>query len=107
MTSIQTFRKRIWEHYREFGRDLPWRHTRDPYRILVSEIMLQQTQVSRVEAYYKNFLQRFPTIHALANSPLKEVLEIWQGLGYNRRALMLKKLAERVASLHKNDAATK
>ncbi len=91
------FKKAIWSHYRAHGRTrLPWRKTRDPYAILVSEIMLQQTQVARVEGYYGRFLERFPDFAALAGARTDDVLRIWQGLGYNRRALSLKKLAETV-----------
>jgi len=72
---------------------MPWRTTRDPYKILVSEVMLQQTQVSRVLVKYAEFLKRFPTIKKLAAAPLSNVLSVWQGLGYNRRALMLHKAA--------------
>lgn len=84
-------------HYHTHSRDLPWRRTRNPYRILVSEVMLQQTQVGRVERYYKSFLKEFPMIRTLAAAPLADILGAWQGLGYNRRALMIKRLAERVA----------
>lgn len=88
------FRKIIYSHYQANGRHLPWRRTRDPYRILVSEIMLQQTQVERVRNYYDRFIKRFPNFRALTRASLREVLAIWQGLGYNRRALALKRLAE-------------
>src|SRR6476619_5031012 len=71
------------------GRDLPWRHTRDPYAILVSELMLQQTQVPRVVPRYKRWLARWPTVEALAAAPLAEVIREWDGLGYNRRAVAL------------------
>ena len=92
---IARFKKVIWAHYRGAGRGaLPWRHTRDPYAILVSEIMLQQTQVSRVEGYYKSFLKRFPGFRALARGKNSAVLKAWQGLGYNRRAMFLKRTAE-------------
>src|ERR1051325_6561788 len=77
-------------------RDLPWRRTRDPYRILVSEIMLQQTQVERVIPKYEEFLARFPTVLDLAEAPLSEVLRVWSPLGYNRRARYLH-LAARAA----------
>ncbi len=90
------FRKTVKAFYRRHGRDLPWRHTDDPYRILLSEIMLQQTQVSRVMGKYEAFLERFPDIASLAGAPLQDIMEAWQGLGYNRRALSLKKLAEKV-----------
>ena len=76
---------------------MPWRMTRDPYSILVSEIMLQQTQVERVKAKYDEFLATFPTLESLAAAPLTDVLRIWQGLGYNRRAIALKKCAEEIA----------
>jgi A/G-specific adenine glycosylase len=93
--TISTFKRTIRTHYRNAGRTgLPWRHTRDPYAILVSEIMLQQTQVARVEGYYEKFLRRFPSFRALARAPQSQVLVAWQGLGYNRRALFLKRTAE-------------
>lgn len=85
----------VWDHYRTRGRHgLPWRRTRDPYKILVSEIMLQQTQVARVIPKYREFIRRFPNLMTLDRAPLSEVLEAWQGLGYNRRALALRRLAE-------------
>lgn len=84
------FREIIWDYYKEQGRhDLPWRRTRSPYKILVSEVMLQQTQVERVIPYYKKWLQQFPTVQSLAQAPLSHVLIAWQGLGYNRRAKAL------------------
>ena len=96
--SIGAFRKEIWTHYRRAGRtNLPWRHTRDPYAILVSEVMLQQTQVVRVAEYYKRFLKRFPSFRALARAKTSDVLAAWQGLGYNRRAMFLKRTAEIIA----------
>jgi A/G-specific adenine glycosylase len=75
-------------------RDLPWRHTRDPYRILLAEIMLQQTQVDRVVTYYETFLARFPTLADLASAPTSEVIRLWAGLGYNRRAVNLQRTAK-------------
>lgn len=88
--SFTNFRKSVWAYYRAHGRhDLPWRRTKNPYRILVSEVMLQQTQVERVIPFYHAFLKRFPTARKLALAPLSEVLKVWQGLGYNRRAKML------------------
>jgi A/G-specific adenine glycosylase len=83
--------------FREHGRDLPWRRTRDPYAILVSEVMLQQTQVSRVVPRYLQWLQRWPTIGSLAASPPADVIRAWQGLGYNRRGLALHRAARVVA----------
>jgi A/G-specific adenine glycosylase len=91
------FRRRLLCWFRRHGRDLPWRRTRDPYRVAVSEFMLQQTQVSRVEAYYHRFLDRFPDVHALAAAPPEAVREAWQGLGYYRRAHNLHRLARTVA----------
>ena len=91
------FKKKVWRYYRASGRhDLPWRKTHDPYRILVSEVMLQQTQVSRVLGKYPQFLKKFPNLRALANASVRYVLVVWQGLGYNRRALLLKRAAESV-----------
>jgi A/G-specific adenine glycosylase len=83
--------------YRRFGRDLPWRRTRDPYAILVSEVMLQQTQASRVVPRWLAWLERWPTAGALATAPTGEVIREWQGLGYNRRALSLQRAARAVA----------
>ncbi len=91
--SVTRFRKIIYGYYRKFGRDFPWRHTDDPYHILLSEIMLQQTQVGRVSEKYLQFLAAFPTLSALAGSSLKKVLTVWQGMGYNRRARHLYELA--------------
>jgi A/G-specific adenine glycosylase len=82
--------------FKEHARDLPWRRTRDPYAILVSEVMLQQTQVDRVVPYYLRFLDRFPTVEDLANSPTSDVIRIWSGLGYNRRAVNLQRAARAV-----------
>jgi A/G-specific adenine glycosylase len=86
--------------YRQHGRDLPWRRTRDPYHIIVSEFMLQQTQVSRVEAYYHRFLERYPSIETLAAATPAMVRESWAGLGYYRRAANLHRLAREVTSEH-------
>ena len=80
------------------GRDLPWRHTRDPYAILLSEVMLQQTQVERVVPRYFAWLERWPTIEALAFAPSADVIREWQGLGYNRRAVNLHRAAREVAA---------
>jgi A/G-specific adenine glycosylase len=94
--AIAAFRAQILDHYARFGRDLPWRRTHDPYAVLVSEVMLQQTQVSRVLGRWERFLERFPGFDALAAAPLAEVLSEWQGLGYNRRAANLRRIAETV-----------
>ena len=98
---IRQFRKKIWGYYRTHGRGFPWRKTRDPYRILVSEIMLQQTQAGRVLKKYGPFLRRFPNFKSLAAAPTRSVLTAWQGMGYNRRALALKRIAEIVIQQHR------
>jgi len=84
--------------YHANGRDLPWRKTRDPYAILVSEIMAQQTQVDRVVPRWKRWLERWPTVEVLAEAPPADVIREWQGLGYNRRALNLHRAAQHVAA---------
>ncbi|MES2524243.1 MAG: hypothetical protein V4617_16210 [Gemmatimonadota bacterium] len=95
---FQWFGRRLRAWYRRNARDLPWRKTRDPYHILVSELMLQQTQVSRVVDYYARFLERFPTLVHVAESPVSHVLDQWEGLGYYARARNLHKLAGVVTS---------
>lgn len=90
------FGKRLRAWYRRSARDLPWRKTRDAYRILVSELMLQQTQVSRVVTYYGEFLERFPTLADVARAEPAHVTEAWEGLGYYARARNLHKLARQV-----------
>jgi A/G-specific adenine glycosylase len=92
--------------FRTNGRDLPWRRTRDPYRILVSELMLQQTQVSRVVTYYDEFLETFPTLHDVARARPKRVMEAWAGLGYYARARNLHALARRVTDHGRDVSAT-
>src|SRR3989344_8269276 len=94
-SKIKNFRHDVWDYYKNNGRHgLPWRLTKDPYRILVSEVMLQQTQVARVIGKYKAFLIRFPNARRLAEAPLSDVLKAWSGLGYNRRTKYLKAAAE-------------
>jgi len=88
------FRKNILEFYKKNKRDFPWRRTKNAYHILVSEMMLQQTQTERVKGKYKKFLSLFPNIQTLAEASLTDVLRAWQGLGYNRRALFLKRTSE-------------
>ena len=95
-----SFKELVWQRGRDFYRDLPWRNTDDPYAILVSEIMLQQTQVSRVSGRWEEWLATFPTVESLAAAPLPPVLALWQGMGYNRRAINLKRCAEEIASRH-------
>ena len=103
--TTERFKKLIWEYYKAHGRhELLWRtkaHVNDPYRILVSEIMLQQTQVSRVTKKYPEFIRRFPNFRSLARASAPSVLSAWQGMGYNRRALNLKRLSEEVVECYK------
>ena len=97
MTPLYRLRKPLLKWYESAARKLPWRKTRDPYKILVSEVMLQQTQVDRVLPFYKNFLKEFPTPSVLAKAPLYKVLKAWQGLGYNRRAKFLQQASQVLA----------
>jgi len=99
-TNALAFKRRLLRWFRQEGRDLPWRETRDPYRVLVSEIMLQQTQVARVQAFYPSFLAAYPTLTALAQAPWSGVREHWEGLGYYRRAANLHRLAQIVRDEH-------
>lgn len=98
---VRQLRHMIFRWWKDNRRDLPWRHTRDPYKILVSEVMLQQTQVSRVLPKYEEFLRTFPTVSSLAAASPAAVLTVWRGMGYNRRALYLKKTAEAIVSVYK------
>ena len=97
---IEVFRERVYLAGRELYRDLPWRRTRDPYAIWVSEAMLQQTQVSRVDGRWQSWLDRFPSVDALAAATSADVLAEWQGLGYNRRALALWRAAREICERH-------
>ena len=108
----QRFRRRLLTWYRRFGRDLPWRRTRDPYHILVSEVMLQQTQVDRVLPKYEQWLEKYPTLEALATAPEDDVSMTWRPLGYNVRPRRLHAIAKescrpirRRAALGRRDAA--
>ena len=98
---IAQLQHKILSHYAQNKRDLPWRRRTDPYHILVSEIMLQQTQVSRVIPLYENFIKQFPTLQNLAKADKRPLLQAWQGLGYNSRALRLQKLAQQVTTIPK------
>src|SRR6059036_4152091 len=95
--TAQAFTRKLLAWYRRAARDLPWRRTRDPYRVLVSEFMLQQTQVSRVAQFYPRFLERFPDLGTLARAPARQVREAWDGLGYYARASNLHALARVVS----------
>lgn len=98
MTTFVSFKRTVWAYYRAHGRHtLPWRLTLDPYHILVSEVMLQQTQVDRVIPKYQNFIKKFPSAAVLAQASLQEVLQLWVGLGYNRRAKYLHEAATVIA----------
>jgi A/G-specific adenine glycosylase len=99
-SNARQFKRALLRWYRRDGRDLPWRETRDPYRVVVSEFMLQQTQVNRVLEYYPRFLRRFPTLAALARARPAAVREAWEGLGYYRRAENLHRLARTVVRDH-------
>ncbi|MCH7552226.1 A/G-specific adenine glycosylase, partial [Patescibacteria group bacterium] len=99
--TISKFQKLILTWHKKNKRDMPWRETRDPYKILVSEIMLQQTQVTRVLPKYKEFLKEFPTLNSLAKASDKNLLRTWQGLGYWKRALSLKKTAQIIQKEYK------
>ncbi len=98
---IRQFRQVVRAHYVKQGRSFPWRETTDPYHILVSEVMLQQTQVERVVPKYQAFLKQFPTVRVLAKASLGDVLRLWSGLGYNRRAKMLHLCAQELVQNHK------
>jgi len=102
MTDADAKLKRtVWAHYRAHRRDLPWRRTRDPWKILISEVMLQQTQVDRVVPFYERFVRSFPAPRSLARVPLRAVLAAWSGLGYNRRALHLHRAAQSIVRDHR------
>jgi A/G-specific adenine glycosylase len=99
-SEVRAFRKKIYTYYRKHGRDLPWRKTLNPYHILVSEIMLQQTQVERVVEKYYEFIKAFPDFPSLAKASLRKLITVWQGMGYNRRALALRSLAQTLMNEH-------
>ena len=96
----QRFRRQLLDWYRKNGRDLPWRRTSDPYHVLVSEVMLQQTQTVKVLEYYERFLARFPDLPSLARAREEAVLRLWSGLGYYARARNLHKCARTVSANH-------
>jgi len=98
---LRTFQARLLRWFRRHGRDLPWRRTRDPYKILVSEVMLQQTQVDRVRDYYQQFLREYPTVRDLAEAHPARVRDSWEGLGYYARARNLQAAARAVAEQHR------
>jgi A/G-specific adenine glycosylase len=95
---INAFQRKVFSFYRKNKRDLPWRRTTDPYKILLSELMLQQTQVNRVISYYEDWIKRWPTIQGLASASRTDVLKAWMGLGYNTRAVNLHKSAQMIVA---------
>jgi A/G-specific adenine glycosylase len=97
---IRAFQSRLLQWFQSSGRDLPWRRTRDPYKILVSEIMLQQTQVERVREYYQRFVREYPTVQELASARPARVRESWEGLGYYVRARNLQRAARTIQQEH-------
>lgn len=99
-TGVEAFRATVYKHYETHGRDFPWRHTTNPYHILVAEVMLQQTQTARVAPRYAAFISLFPDLTALAQASTEAVLRAWSGMGYNRRALALHATARRVCDVH-------
>jgi A/G-specific adenine glycosylase len=101
------FRKQLLAWFRQFQRDLPWRRTKNPYRIWLSEIMLQQTRVAAAIPYYERFLERFPDVHSLASAPQEEVLRLWSGLGYYSRARNLQKAAQQIVAKHSGEFPTR
>jgi A/G-specific adenine glycosylase len=98
LAQIKRFHQTIHDFYNKNRRDFSWRNTTNPYRILISEIMLQQTQTERVKTKYAEFLKAFPNFKALAEAPLAKLLSVWQGLGYNRRALSLQHTAQKIVN---------
>lgn len=98
---IKTFQKEILDYYRLNKRAMAWRDISNPYKIFISEMMLQQTQVERVKVKYAEFIKRFPNIKSVADADKNEVLKVWQGLGYNRRALFIQKACEKIVTDHK------
>lgn len=103
---LLSFQHKIFSYYDRYGRDLPWRKTTDPYHILLSEVMLQQTQVDRVVDYYQRWLKKWPTIVDLAQAERTDVLRMWMGLGYNNRAVNLHKAVQKIVSEYNGEVIT-
>ena len=97
-TDLVIFRETIWNYYHTFGRQFAWRNVKDPYKVLISEVMLQQTQTHRVIEKYEQFITEFRSFKMLAQASLRDVLTVWQGLGYNRRGKFLHQLAQIVVN---------
>jgi A/G-specific adenine glycosylase len=98
--TLNNFCTTVWDYFKEHGRSFSWRNIDNPYYVLVSEVMLQQTQTVRVKEKYEQFIARFPTVESLAHASLQDLLFCWQGLGYNRRALFLQKTAQKIVTEH-------
>ncbi|MEJ7838747.1 MAG: A/G-specific adenine glycosylase [Thermomicrobiales bacterium] len=98
-STIEDFQQHLLAWWQENRRNLPWRQTRDPYEVLVSEMMLQQTQVDRVIPYFRTWLESYPTVYELAAAPTADVIRLWKGLGYNRRAVNLQKTAKAIVEM--------
>src|SRR6266849_412381 len=97
--ALRYFQRRLLDWFRTHQRDLPWRRSRDPYRVWVAEVMLQQTRIAAVRPYYRRFLRRFPRVESLASAPQDEVLKLWSGLGYYSRARNLHRTAKEIVAL--------
>lgn len=97
---LRSFKALVWDFYQQYGRHFPWRNIDNPYHIVISEVMLQQTQTFRVEPKYEEFIHAFNNFESLATASLHDVLSVWQGLGYNRRAKMLHLLAQKIVAEH-------
>ncbi|MFW9806898.1 MAG: A/G-specific adenine glycosylase, partial [Candidatus Thorarchaeota archaeon] len=94
--TVESFQEEVMTWWVRNARDLPWRQNPTPYQVMVSEIMLQQTQVSRVVSKFNEFMKMFPSIESLSNAKTKQLLQVWSGLGYNRRAIWLKEAAKQI-----------
>ena len=102
---VEAVRNALISWFEENGRDLPWRRTRDPYRVLVSEVMLQQIQVVRAIPFYERFLERFPTVEALANAPISDAIRVWGDLGRYRRVANLHRTARTIVDDHGGESS--
>lgn len=103
MNKLDLFKKIVWEYYNTHKRVLEWRENITPYGVIVSELMLQQTQVPRVQVKFPEFMARFPSLKALADATVADVLSVWQGMGYNRRAMYLRLIAQELVKTYKGE----
>src|SRR5580692_5140980 len=99
-TQLKAFQRQLLHWFRAHKRDLPWRASRDPYRVWVAEVMLQQTRIAAVMPYYERFLKNLPDVESLASAPISEVLKLWSGLGYYSRARNLHRAAKKIVKYH-------